>query len=878
MTSNHILRAALLASTALLAPALAFAQTAQPAPEAAPEADAPPPNQTTVGADGVVRETVIVRGRFIPEPMRTTSEVASFLSAEDLARTGDANAAAALTRLTGISIVSDRFVFVRGLGDRYSSALLNGSPLPSPEPLRRQVPLDLFPSNIINGATIQKTFSPNYPGEFGGGIIDLNTLKTPNEPFLTFKLGTGGNTESTLQEGLFYRGGDTDWLGIDDGLRERPAALRDALGRGRRIVDNNFTPAELETIGESFVNSPLTLVQRGDLLPDFEAELTAGQTFDMGDYRLGLVGVFGYTGEQRIRDAKRVQVVGDAIDSEAQNVAGKWDIVLNAFGSASLEWGDHSVTLTSFLVRSSTKYAEIALGTDPDLPANQSLRSEATAWYERQLGVLQLSGEHQIGDFDIKWRGAYAQSTRDAPYERTVVYSVVNGVPSFQAGNTPNETRFSELTDEVASVGADGTYTFQFGPQNREVVLSAGFTASQTERDYEILRFAFTGPRGPTPADVLRARVDFLFSPDNIDPRRFVLNETTGRDDAYVGELTNTAAYLGADFELTSFIRAALGVRFEDAEQSVVTGNRFGETPTAPVKIDNSYVLPAATFTWNFADDLQLRLGYSQTIARPQFRELAFTPFLDPDTDRTYEGNPFLTDSEFKNYDARLEYYFGRGQFVTGALFYKEIENPIEEVIVPAQSGDTITRFINAPAAKLSGAEFEFRTTFEMPFEVPLLVEPTWLFNINYTYTKAEVEAGAGVTVISPIDFRRVAASQFGLDGSQLQGTPEHIANMQFGFETDVTQMTLIVGYVSERVAQRGLGALPTVFEDPGVNVDLTFKHDFEALGREMSLGFSARNLLGTKFEEYQTSRLGKTDYNVYERGRSISLSLTAKW
>lgn len=865
MTALRLRRAALLGAASLLLPAAAMAQ-AQPAP--APAA--------TPAAAPTRAETVVVRGRFIPEPMRTTSEVASFLSAEDLARTGDANAAVALTRLTGLSIVSERFVFVRGLGDRYSSALLNGSPLPSPEPLRRQVPLDLFPSNIIDGATVQKTFSPNYPGEFGGGIIDLTTLKTPLQPFFTVKTGTGFNTESTLQEGFVVRGSSTDWLGVDDGLRERPGALRDAIGRGRKIVDGAFTPAELETIGESLVNSPLTVIQRTELTPDFEAEFSAGQTFDFGDYRLGLVAAGGYSSEQRTREAKRTEVVGDAIDSSGVNVASKWDVVLNAFGSASLGWGDHEVTLTGLLVRSSTKDAQVFTGTDPDLPANQSLRSESSAWYERQLASLQIAGEHRFGDLDLKWRGSYAQSTREAPYERSVVYSVVDGVASFQAGNTPNETRFSDLTDEVLSGGADLTYTTQIG--TRELVVSGGVVASQTDRDFEILRFAFTGPRGPTPSDVLRARIDFLFSPDNIDPRRFVLNETTGKDDAYVGELTNTAAYVGLDGELTSFIRAAIGLRYEDSEQRVVTGNRFGETPTAPVNISKSYVLPAATFTWNFADDLQLRLGYSQTIARPQFRELAFTPFIDPDTDRTYEGNPFLTDSEFKNYDARLEYYFGRGQFVTGAVFYKTIENPIEEVIVPAQSGATITRFLNAPEASLYGAEVEFRTTFEMPFAVPFLVEPTWLFNINYTYTSSEVTAGSGSTVVSPIDFRRVAASQFGLDGSELQGTPEHIVNLQFGYETDMSQLTLIAGYVSERIAQRGLGALPTVFDEPGVTLDLVLRQDVEVFGTLLTFGASGRNLLGTDFQEYQVSRLGRTDYNTYARGRSFSFSVTAKW
>ena len=162
-------------------------------------------------------QTVVVRGVFIPEPQRQTSQVASFLSEEDLTRQGDANAALALTRLSGLSVVDGQYAYVRGLGDRYSAALLNGSPLPSPEPLRRTVPLDLFPSSMLDGAAVQKTYSANFPAEFGGGLINLKTVGLPAEDFLKIKVGTGYNTVTTLQDGLYVRGSDLDWSGHDDG-------------------------------------------------------------------------------------------------------------------------------------------------------------------------------------------------------------------------------------------------------------------------------------------------------------------------------------------------------------------------------------------------------------------------------------------------------------------------------------------------------------------------------------------------------------------------------------------------------------------------------------------------------------------------------------
>lgn len=824
---------------------------------------------------------IVVLGVNIPEPMRETSEVAAFLSSEDLARQGDDNAALALTRLTGLTVdQGGRYVYVRGLGDRYSSALLNGSPLPSPDPLRRQVPLDLFPSNILDGATVQKTFSVNYPGEFGGGIIDLNTLRMPNESFFTIKAGTSFNTESTNEQGLTYSGGGIDWLGFGGSHRRMPGPLGEALLQNQRINDANFTPAQLEVIGESLVNSPLTVIQSADMEPDFEGEITAGTVLDMGRFDLGLIGVFGYDSSIRTRNAERVTVAGGAIATDIDSISTTWDVVTNAFGSATLGWDDSQISVTGLLVRSSSKDAQIDEGTNINDPGGSSRHTESTAWYERQLSSIQFAGDHSFNNLnlDIDWRAAFAQSERDAPYERSITYFVPPGGVEEYAGAGNNVTRFSELTDEVASVGLDAAYTVPLSDQ-REATFSAGVAYSNAVRWYELLSFSFTGPATATTPDVLQARPDYLFSPDNIDPLRFELHEFTGRDDMYKARMTQSAAYLAADVEILPLIRAAVGVRYEEATQIVRTGNRFGETPSAPVEIDEDYWLPAATFTWNFAEDTQLRLGYSQTVARPQFRELALTPYLDPETDRVFQGNPALVNTEFRNYDARLEYYFGRDQFITGGLFYKEVTDPIEEVIVLGGDGtSTLTRFINAPEATLYGVELEYRTRFDMPFEVPFLNSPEWMFAVNYTYTSSEVSADASDTVINPVDGLPAPASVFGLDGSQLQGTPEHIANLQFGYDTEFSQLTLLVGWVDERIARRGLGALPEVIEDPGVNVDLVYRREFDFAGTPVTLGLSGRNLLNEDHIEYQESVLGSTNINSYERGRSFSVSMTARY
>ena len=314
-----------------------------------------------------------------------------------------------------------------------------------------------------------------------------------------------------------------------------------------------------------------------------------------------------------------------------------------------------------------------------------------------------------------------------------------------------------------------------------------------------------------------------------------------------------------------------------------MTTSRFGDIGST-ANLENDYILPTATVTWNFADDLQLRLGYSETISRPQFRELSPSIFNDPDSDRIYQGNEQLQDTEFTNYDARLEYYMGRNQFITLAGFYKEIVNPIEEFSFINPGGALQTSFINAPEAELLGAEFEFKTRFEVPIDQTWFNQRDWLFSFNYTYTSTEISAGEDDLVAGPFSPVPVPGNLFGLDGAQLQGTPENILNLQFGWDNDIEQATLLLNWVDERILQRGrpdgTSQIADVLQDPGIQLDFVYRRDLTFGDRDFTLGLSARNILGEKNEEYQLNggELGRTEFNTYERGTSLSASVTAKF
>ncbi|MEP1144042.1 MAG: TonB-dependent receptor [Henriciella sp.] len=867
----------LLLSTALTlatVPAVyAQEQAEDQAAETAAQPEAAPAEERTL-------QTVVVRGAFIPEPQRQTSQVASFLSEEDLIRQGDANAALALTRVSGLSVVSDKFAFVRGLGDRYSSALLNGSPLPSPEPLRRTVPLDLFPSNILGGAAVQKTYSANYPGEFGGGVIDLKTVRIPSENFFSVKIGTAYNTESSPNDGLFVNGADADWSGFDDGLRDLPGPISDIVSQGLDLTDES--DALVEAAGESFVNTPLTVIETGGVNPDFNATVDFGRAFDMGSFDVGIVAVAGFdtgwTTEESIRQTARL--TSTELRSDVRTTETTYDATLNGLGSLAVGWDTNEVQATLFYVHTTSKEAQINQG---DLQSESlPIYEESSGWFERELLFTQLAGEHEIGAFDLNWRGSYSSSGRDAPYERTLTRFVEpDGVVRYSATGNNAVFSFSELEDENFSFGIDGGYLFAFD-DSRELEITGGVDYSNTERDSKILNFEFQG--GNSLDDETAAlRPDFLFSPDNIDPARFVLDFRDRDVDFYIGELEIASAFLQGRLDITSFINATVGVRYEEAEQGIVTSSRFGDIGST-ANLENDYILPAATLTWNFADDLQMRVGYSETISRPQFRELSPSIFTDPDSDRIYQGNELLQDTEFTNYDARLEYYMGRNQFVTLAAFYKEIINPIEEFAFINPGGSLQTSFINAPQAELYGAEFEFRTRFAMPIDQKWFNQRDWLFSFNYTYTSAEISASSDDLVAGPFSTTPVAGDLFGLDGAGLQGTPENILNMQFGWDNDIEQATLLLNWVDERILQRGradgTSQIADVLQDPGLQLDFVYRRDLIFRDRDLTLGLSARNLLGEKNEEYQLNggELGRTEFNTYERGTSLSASLTAKF
>ncbi|WP_288017464.1 MULTISPECIES: TonB-dependent receptor domain-containing protein [Blastomonas] len=881
------------------APAQPTQDAAQPAAEE-PAAEEPAQEEIEIsgpGAGGGSSE-IVVRGRFIPNPIRATSEVLSVLSEADIARTADGDIAGSLQRVTGLSVVGGRFVFVRGLGERYSLALMNGSPLTSPDPLRRTVPLDIFPTSVIASTTIQKSYSVDYPGEFGGGAINLTTKSVPRDPFFKIEVGTGGDTITTGEVGYTYFGSSTDFTGFDNGARTLPRNLRNAFASGNPIsVGANFTAGEVRDLTASLANANTALIQRNNNIPvNFSGQISGATSFLIGDVNIGIVGATGINNTWRTRGG--VQQISQGIvpvngvdtlnpDIDFRYLTTENRIVVNGLLGITADVGEHKFKLTNVFIRDTLKDASIREGIDARVTDTRLINRSRTNWFERQLMNTQFVGEMKFDDFRLNFRGSYANSQREAPYERTFDYTfnAVAGdfVNDLQSAGEGARIAFSDLDDNVYGANVDLAYDTDIG---FPITFSAGYAYYKNDRTSIRRDFRFLSGQGPLPFAVSQQRPDFLLSDFNVYTFDVRLVETSGTNGAaaYDAGLEVHAGYLQFEAKFTDTLKLQAGVRYEDGSQFVLPIDLFGlgSANLVATSIKKDDFLPAATLTWNLAEDMQVRFAASKTIARPQFRELAPQQYLDLEFDRTFFGNPFLKNSRLINLEARYEYFFGRDERVTAAIFYKDIKDPIENLGF-RQGDNFFTTFANAPTATLYGAEIELVKYFDLiDLGGTFFEERRLLIAGNYTYTNSDVKVTAQDQIADPLSGNMVAASTiFRTGGFALTGQSDHIANMQVGLEGTgerLSQQTILLSWNSNRVTNRGPAGQPDFVEYTGPRLDFVWREGFKVFNKVAELKFEARNLLGTDYVEFQQLNTSTILNNAYDIGRAFSISASLQF
>jgi len=824
------------------------------------------------------QQTVVVRGRFIPNEKRTTSEVASLLNADDFQLAGDSDAAAALSRVAGISTADSKFVYVRGLNERYSSATLNGSPLPSPAPLRRVAPLDLFPTAALESINVQKTYSPDKSAEFGGGVVDIRTKAVPNEGFFDIGFSFSRDAEATLKDGLLYDGSDTDYLGFDDGTRDQPS------------LANGLTP----TFGQELTDdSSILVMQEGEIPFNVGVNLAGGQRFDVNeDLSIGVLAAGGYSSQWSNRQGQR----GFAVFSQdtiapffqRDRFSTTQDIVLNGLGVIGVDlFADHELTFTGLISRSTEKEARTIIGETAD---ENFERDDALEWFERQLWTLQASGEHVFPDLlnlEVDWRASYSEAVRDAPFQVLTKYNLGNdGELRLKTAGSDNQISFSRVDDDTTDFGIDFVLPFEGAADCTyfcEIDLKAGYAYVENDRFAKSQIFGILGLSG----ELRNSRVDFAYAGLFAQGDGAVqLVAGTVAPPAYLGTLEIDAGYVGLDVQVTPYIRAAIGGRYEEGIQAIDTLTLDENDPMiTEIANEQSDFLPAFTLTWNPIDDLQVRAGYSQSLTRPQFRELAPTQFVNTETDENFVGNPFLVNAELENFDIRAEYYFARDQFLTLGLFYKDIVSPVEEVSI--FSADAVrTEFRNAPSAELFGFEIEYEQALPLDRWLGWEFMESRDFKIKTNYTWSDSEVGTDGIVISnsnnfdptPVETPGAGAIR---EGRRLQGQSEHLFNLQLIYSNEDAgfDANLLYNFASERIRTAGAGGvggrfLPDILEQPPRSLDLVITKVFDSNSGEYEVSFSAENIFGEGYEAYQDDGITRVFVDTYDQGAILQFGL----
>lgn len=797
---------------------------------------------------------------------------------EEIAKTADTNAAQAAQRVVGANIVGGRFVYVRGLGERYSNALLSGFPLPSPEPDRVAVPLDVFPSQVLDSLTIVKVFTPDIPGDFAGGSVQIETRSVPKEPLFQVTLKAGINTQSTFQDRLSATGSSTDWLGFDNGLRSLPPSVP---------KDYPLTPGAIKPDGSMVRQAEL--VQPGkdinwERTPHYSGTpvnhsmtVVGGNTWEFKNHqKLGVLGSFTYSRSfEKIDDMVQTQYLPDANDPrgfqeatdylvDRGNDAVRW----GAFGKVSyLPSQNHKFTVSG--LHSQLADSTVSFFSGPIEDTMLDYRTTQISWVQRGVSYGILTGEHTFEDLlaaQLEWNLSISRAFRDQPDQRDTAYSNVDTIngPAWGYVQTANSGRsfWASQTEDAYGGRIDWTQPFIKGAT--ELVGKVGGFINTKQRAFGARRFNYnrnvTNPAGGQyficeGEEYELNCPDKLFQDDNIDSV-IQLQESGQTGDVYDAKLNVYATYGLVDVDFSKKLHVVAGPRIEWTEQTLTP-----YTPAGEVDEDNDAdlystdVLPAIAMVYSATEKAKARVSYGRTLARPQLRELAPFAFTDYFGGTIQSGNPNLTLTTIDNVDTRFEYWFEAADVAAVSVFYKHFTDPIEVIAFPGGTTNTLS-YTNTPGADLIGFEIELRKN------LGFLSKPLRPFSLitNFTATRSRVQIDDPGDILTS-------------DTRPLMNQAPWTFNMALDYDTAFGLNARVIYNVSGlTLVQVGTAGLADAYQHPIHGLDVALSQEFlEKWKAQLQL----QNLLNSPViisqgKEASDDRL----MTRYTTGTVISLSL----
>lgn len=819
----------------------------------------------------VIREPARNSTEAANQQRKESAAVSDVISGEEIRKAADSSASQAASRVVGATVVGDRFVYVRGLGERYSNALFNGAPLPSPEPDQQAVPFDVFPATLLANLRIVKSATADIPGDFAGGSVQINTQDFPSRFQLNVGISLGANTQTAFQPMLSYRGGKTDFLGFDDGTRALPV-------RKPGQSDTDFY--------RSFPNIWSTQTQLG--APNYGLAISLGGVKNIGTRRLGYLAALTYAADTQTRSEEVRTFYLDA-DKDRRPVLRpnvEYDSGTFADGSPrsswrstySVQWGAlahlhlqaapaHRVSLTALFTQNSD--AETRLYQGYNTGTDREVSYARLRFIARSMLFVQLAGNslflNRLGNGVLDWNATYALAARSEPDNREVAYQRGTEGGAFRLANSGTSGQRFYSNNGEHQVFAAVDYSQPFSAWNQlSARFKVGLSGRGRFRDFSATRYRF-GYTGVAPLDASLPPEELLGGDALGSPTE--AREQTNPFDRYRGTMGIYSAYALLDLPLHSRLRLNLGLRTEISQQRLIS--RTPEMPQADstIKLDGYDPLPSLNLVYTLRPSMFLRASASMTLARPEFRELAPFQFTDFFGGETVQGNPALQRTRIVNADVRWEWFWGPVDLVAVSVFYKYFDQPIETII---QGGaDLVRSFANATSAYTVGGELELRK--ELRFGGRGL---------------RGVSLGGNLTLLqSQVDLSQTAGAQTDTN-RPMQGQSPYVVNVFAELERPEwgTQARLLYNAFGERIDSVGAAGQPNRWEQPRHQLDLTVA---QRLPRGFSLRLAAKNLLNWPVQIIQRGTVQAqrgADFPLgyvegvtlkYKPGINLNLSLT---
>ena len=840
---------------------------------------------------------------------RDTSNIVDTIGVEMLTRFGDSDVAASVVRVPGISVQDDKYVFIRGLGGRYITSTLNNATMPSTNPSKRTVPLDLFPSNFVSQLDIKKTFLPYMPGESTGGNLVINTKTFPDERGGSVSGSFGyvsGLTGKTVA--VDSASGAFDVIGWDDGARKEDVlikAISEIVSAGTFVDTKGDTYALTPAIRGELLRTAGILL-KDDWDPAFESAtpngsfgVNYGDLFYFSDSELGFYSAFNYSNDWSKRDngiRRSYSASGNLADDQSYRSYTN-NIELSGLLSLGFTSGNNTFEWNNLVSRSTESFFERVVGQEGD--EFETIYQHTSQWEERQYLSSQIFGSHFLnedGSLFGEWQFTASQARRYVPGRTDVRFrtaqtntnaqvlrsdydfgaandsqiDLLKGF-TFEAGNSSK--RWDDLTDNNFDGSFDVTWdVFDGGASFAKIQFGA--QAIFRERDAESATYGYFND-GRNPAlerapNVLVSDVIYLCGTgddtvscpatpaengvtlppvggiQNNARTGYVFAIRTAVSDEYSAELSYNSVYAMYDHTVDSTWQFIVGARYEMYDQTTDT---FDLTTGAPVQgiVDEPGLLPSLGINWFYSDTQQLRFAMSQTVARPDFKEASNAVYFDNEFNVRIRGNKDLTISDVLNLDLRWEWYFGDNEqdSLSVAAFYKEMTDPIERVVQPASGTAGNTRTFQN-SDKADLYGMEVEGRKE--FVLSDDYNRTLFVSFNMAYIESEVTAANQLT-------------------RALQGQPEYTANLVIGYD-DLSagqQLTLLYNQNGQSIADVGVLGAPDVYLEPRGELNLVYRYDISDYA---TLKARIENLLDEKVEYTQ----GSSVFQSYEKGTTFQL------